>query len=210
MKQLSKYLVLTLAAAQLAACTTTGSTSATDPKGQTTEIKSDGSLASLELQYKRNSAAPEAALAYASALRKENYQDRAKTVLAPFAREKKAIPGIKSEMAAIELALGNHDAAENYAKQAVVQDPADYLAYQNLGVALDAKGMHPEAERAFRKGLESWKGDPTSIMNNLALNLATQGFIEEAVEILEKAKALNPDRIEIERNLRIVRTMNER
>ncbi len=47
-------------------------------------------------------------------------------------------------------------------------------------------------------------------MNNLALNLATQGFIDEAIEVLERAKALSPDRIEIERNLRIIRTLNER
>ena len=91
-----------------------------------------------------------------------------------------------------------------------MQNPQDYLAYQNLGIALDAKEMHPEAERAFRKGLEHWKGDPTTIMNNLALNLATQGFIDEAIEVLERAQALSPDRIEIERNLRIIRTLNER
>ena len=113
-------------------------------------------------------------------------------------------------MSMIALGLGNYDLAEKYAKEAVIQDPTDHFAFQNLGIALDAKEMHPEAERAFRKALENWEGDPTTIMNNLALNLATQGFIDEAIEILEKAKALSPDRIEIERNLRIIRTLNER
>ena len=37
-----------------------------------------------------------------------------------------------------------------------------------------------------------------------------QGFVDEAIEILEQAKSLSPDRIEIERNLRIIRTLNER
>ncbi len=113
-------------------------------------------------------------------------------------------------MSMIQLGLGNYEFAENHAKEAIIQHPEDYQAYQNLGIALDAKEMHTEAERAFRKGLEYWKGDPTTIMNNLALNLATQGFIDEAIEVLERAKALSPDRIEIERNLRIIRTLNER
>ena len=47
-------------------------------------------------------------------------------------------------------------------------------------------------------------------MNNLALNLATQGFVDEAIEILERAQKISPDRIELERNLRIIRTLNER
>jgi Flp pilus assembly protein TadD len=46
-------------------------------------------------------------------------------------------------------------------------------------------------------------------MNNLALNLASQDFLDEAVAILEKAQTIAPDRIEVERNLRIVRTLQQ-
>ncbi len=167
-------------------------------------------LVALEKRYKRNSSKPAYALRYARELRKTNHLNLAATILEPFADAQDSYRGVKTEMSMIALGLGNYDSAENYAKQAVIQDPIDYEAYQNLGIALDAKEMHPEAERAFRKGLENWKGDPTTIMNNLALNLATQGFIDEAIEVLERAKALSPDRIEIERNLRIIRTLNER
>ncbi len=227
MKKIYNVLVLAIAAGQLAACQTTGtnpsdqSKPATDKKERIESAKAkagmlgkhtagSGKLLTLEKQYKRDSNNPQTALAYANALRKANYLNRAETILSPFAATQNAPTGINAEMSAISLGLENYDNAEKYAQASIRQDPEDYNAYQNLGIALDAKEMHPEAERAFRKGLEHWQGDPTSIMNNLALNLATQGFIDEAIEMLERAKKLSPNRIELERNLRIIRTLNER
>lgn len=215
MKKISQYVILAAATVQLAACQTTSDMSKPTDKDSAIEravanSSSNPSLMSAERQYKKNSTDPAIALEYASALRRANFANRAQIVLAPFAKSDTSIPGVKAEMSAIELSLGNYDNAEDYAQQAILQNPDDYQAYQTLGIALDAKGMHPEAERAFRKGLEKWQGDPTTIMNNLALNLATQHFVDEAIEILLKAKELAPDRIELERNLRIVRTMNER
>lgn len=167
-------------------------------------------LLALEKQYKRNSDNASYALKYAQGLRQAGYLNRAAAVLTPFADEEKSLAGAKTEMSMIALGLGDYDSAKKYAQGAILQDPGDHFAYQNLGIALDAKEMHPEAERAFRKGLEYWEGDPTTIMNNLALNLATQGYIDDAVEVLERAKKISPNRIEIERNLRIIRTLNER
>ena len=222
-RKLSRYAVMAIAAMQLAAC---GTTAKTDPDTDVSErvdtalekaaiiASKDGTssanLLALERQYKRNSNDPALALAYARGLRQAHFLKRAAMVLAPFADGENGLAGIKTELSMIELGLGNYSTAERYAKDAIIDNPEDYQAYQNLGIALDAKKMHTEAERAFRKGLEHWQGNPTTIMNNLALNLATQGFIDEAVEILERAKALSPNRIEIERNLRIIRTLNER
>ncbi len=220
MKKIAKYMVMVIATTQLAACQTTSSegnakssmNSAIEKAAFTAALKGskDTALIALEKKYKRDSSNPATALDYARKLRQANYLDMASTILTPFAKKGKAYAGVKTEMSMIELALGNYDSAEKYAKDAVVQNPTDYEAYQNIGIALDAKGMHPEAERAFRKGLDNWQGDPTTIMNNLALNLATQGFVDEAIEVLERAQALSPKRIELERNLRIIRTLNER
>ena len=216
MKRNLTTLTIIALAGFLAGCQTTGTTgTGPDVTGtQATSKKASAMppipLATAEKRYKQKPSDPKAAMDYAKSLRHADFANQASTILMPFAREKETIPGMKSEMAAIELALGNFDSAEEFGKQAVRQDPTDYLAYQNLGIALDAKQMHPEAERAFRKALENWQGDPTIIMNNLALNLASQNFVDEAIEILEKAKTLSPDRIELERNLRIVRTMKER
>jgi len=167
------------------------------------------SAAYLERVYKRNSEDSGAAMNYARALRKEGYLKRASLVLEPFAIDPDASTAVKAEFSAIELALGNNKSAERYAQQAVLKDPGNYKAYHFLGVALDAQGKHDVAERAFRKGLELWQSDPTSIMNNLALNLTSQGYFDEAAEILEQAKIISPDVIEVERNLRIVRALQQ-
>ncbi|MGH1402909.1 MAG: tetratricopeptide repeat protein [Alphaproteobacteria bacterium] len=227
MHKITHYLVLALLAGQMSACQTTGTdapeTSAAQNKAQRidaaiekTAIRASkngsvsANLLAVEKKYKRNASDPDAALAYAQSLRQANHLNRADIVLEPFTRDDTVYAGVNTEMSMIKLAMGDYDMAEKFAKDAILQDAADYEAYQNLGISLDAKEMHPEAERAFRKGLEHWQGDPTTIMNNLALNLATQGFIDEAVEVLERAKALSPNRIELERNLRIIRTLNER
>ena len=227
MKNISHYIVLALVAGQLTACQTMGTQTKDAVPTVSKEERLDSAiekaaihasingstsaaLLALEKKYKRSPQNADIALSFARALRQNDMLDRASLILKPFANEEKAGAGIKTEMSMITLALGNYDSAEKYAQEAVIQDPEDYQAYQNLGIALDAKEMHVEAERAFRKGLEHWQGDPTTIMNNLALNLATQGFIDEAIEVLERAKAISPDRIELERNLRIIRTLNER
>ena len=167
------------------------------------------SLAAAEREYNKDSKNAANAVHYAAALREEGYANRASVVLEPFANEPKALPGVKSEYAAIQLALGNNEAAERYAQKAVLQDPQDFRAFHYLGIALDAQGKHPEAERAFRKALDHWEGDPTTVMNNLALNLASQEYLDEASEILQKAQAIAPDRVEIERNLRIVTALQQ-
>ncbi len=223
MNNLKHYMILALAVGQLAACQTSNTNTVETKKSDYTERldaaiekaaiasgSSTGALIALEKKYKRHSDNPQYALEYASGLRHTGHLQRASMILSPFAADKNSYAGIKTEMSMITLALGNYNSAEKYAKEAILQSPKDHLAYQNLGITLDAKEMHPEAERAFRKGLDNWQGNPTVIMNNLALNLATQGFIDEAVAILERAKALSPNRIEIERNLRIIRTLNER
>ncbi len=166
-------------------------------------------LSYLEKIYARKSTDPEAAINYGAALREAKEYERAALVLAPFASSADAPAQAKTEYAGVQLALGNNDEAEKYAQKAVMQDAKQYRAFHYLGIALDAKGRHPEAERAYKKGLENWEGDPVPIMNNLSLNLASQGYLNEALEILQKAKALAPNRIEVERNIRIVKALME-
>lgn len=206
----------------LGACQTTGDTAAAN--GRSDQIDSvleraageasarghnEQSLALLENRYKRNSDNEAIAIEYAGALRDMQYLNRASTVISPFARSENGSIGAKNEFAAVQLALGNYTVAEDFSKQVIIKDEQNYTAFQQLGVALDAQGMHEEGERAYRKALEYWQGDPTPIMNNLALNLATQGYTDEAVEILQKAKSIAPHRQDIERNLRIVTTLKE-
>ncbi|MCF8496037.1 MAG: tetratricopeptide repeat protein [Alphaproteobacteria bacterium] len=217
MSRLLRYCLPVLTGITLAACQTVPSETgnpamdAAISKAARTAVvqKAPQTLSSLENAYKRQSDDPLAATDYAAGLRREGRLEEAAALLKPFAESEDTPSVTKSEFSAIQLSLGNHKDAERYAQKAIRQDENNYEAYQNLGVALDAQGMHDKAERAFRKGLDIWQGDPTTIMNNLALNLTSQGYLEEAAEILLKAQALAPEKIEIERNLRIVNALQQ-
>ena len=165
-----------------------------------------GSLDILEHMYKRDPANAETALKYATALQDAGRSTRALLVLNPFVDGGKADKNapLQVEFASVEASVGNYDQAIDAAKKATTVDPKNAQGWHVLGIALDAKGAHPEAEQAFRSALQNWEGDPSPVLNNLGLNLASQGFIDEAVETLKKAVSLAPDRPEIERNLRIV------
>lgn len=170
---------------------------------------STGSLAIMERLYKRDPKNPENALKFARALRSAGDLQKAALILQPFASDKDAGPDTLTEFATISLNQAQYPTAEQYARRAVTVDPNAYKAYQILGISLDAQTKYKEAETAFRKALDLWKGDPIPVMNNLALNLTNQERLDEALEIMERAKAAAPDRIEVERNLRIIRTLNE-
>ncbi len=185
----------------LSACGTTGGTE----RGNASSLPP--SLATLESTYNRNPKNLEAAINYARELRYAEYLNRAAIVLSPFARGEDPTGAAKVEFAAIQIALGNYTAAEDYAQKAIAQNNNNYEAYHYLGIALDSKNMYEQAEQAYREALEHWKGNPTVVMNDLALNLAAQDKVEESAELLEKAAALAPDDKEIERNLRIIHAL---
>lgn len=168
------------------------------------------SIEIIEKIYKRRSEDPEVAMRYAMALRHIDRLERASLVLSPFVKSPDAPAGTLIEYASLQSAMGNYSAAEQYARKAVLKAPETGKAYHVLGIALDAQGFHEQAEVSFRKGLEHWSGDPSPILNNLGLNLAAQGFLDEALEVLRRANAAAPQRREIERNLRIVSALQNK
>lgn len=143
------------------------------------------------------------------ALREDEQLNRARQVLLPFTEGKKPYPDAVIELAMVQLALGQYKEAELTSRRAVELDPESGRGYLALGTALDAQNYHEQAEVAFRRGIDKWKGDPAPIMNNLALNLASQNKLDQAIDMLKKAKEISPNRVELERNLRIVTTLRE-
>lgn len=162
------------------------------------------SLYAAERAYKQapNDIGP--AIAYARSLRQEGLARRGLLILRSHLTSNPDHAEGLSEYAACNLAIGQYQEAESAARKAVVTAPKFYKAYHVLGVALDAQGFHKQAEVAFRRGLEHWEGDPVPILNNLALSLAAQGYLDESLSILRRAAASAPNRTEIERNLRII------
>lgn len=204
-----------LASALLASVTLTGcaTTDTKAPVRNEAEIDPYGSkktaLSSAEASYKKNPKDAYFAARYAKLLRENGDLTRAQSILSPFANKKSMPTLVYTEDAAQDLEVGKFKEAESASRKAIKADGVNYRAYHLLGIALDAQQHHPEAEIAFRKALELWKGDTIPVMNNLALNLAAQGYTDKALDLLYKAKEQDPGRKEIERNIRIIRTLNE-
>ncbi len=171
--------------------------------------QTEQALSILEKSYQKNPHNAGTATLYAQALRKNEQSAQADLVLQSFANKPDASLETIQEYASIQLETGTYDVAEKFSRKIIDKDTTLSEAHHTLAIALDAQGKHEEAEKSFRTALNMWEGDPVPIMNNLALNLASQEHIQEAVDILKKAKSIAPNRIEIERNLRIISTLNE-
>lgn len=167
-------------------------------------------LNTIETLYNRNKNDALNAARYGKALREAGSMKQAKAVLLPFVDSKEAGTLVNSELSSIYLAEADFPRAESSARKAIKQDGANYRAWRNLGNALDAQEKYVEGETTFRHAMEIWGGDDkVPVMNNLALNLAAQGYTDQALTLLYQAKKMSPDRIEIERNIRIIRTLSE-
>ncbi len=163
----------------------------------------------LEKIYQRNPDDAAVATSFAQSLREDDQLNRARQVLTPFTESKTPYPDAVTELSMVQLALGQYKEAELTARKAVELDPKSGRSFLALGTALDAQNYHEQAEVAFRRGIDNWKGDPAPIMNNLALNLASQNKLDQAIDMLKKAQEISPGRIELERNMRIITTLKE-
>ncbi|MEM7618222.1 MAG: tetratricopeptide repeat protein [Pseudomonadota bacterium] len=166
-------------------------------------------LENLKTLHAENPEDPIVATRYGRALREDDQVNAAVRILTSFTKGTSASGEALTEMAMAQLALGKFETAEKYAERATSADKKNGRAYLALGTALDAQKKHQPAEIAFRKGLKYWKGKSTPILNNLALNLASQGHLEEALSLIEKAQKLAPGRMDLERNRRIIATLLE-
>lgn len=175
-----------------------------EASGNTQEV-----LALLGQVHRRNPKDAAVATRYGRALREDEQINAAIRTLEPFTDKSNANVEATTEMAMAQLALGDFKVAEKYAVKATQMDANNARAYLALGTAQDAQGRHQDAEISFREGVRHWRGDPSPILNNLALNLASQGHLEEALSLLKKAQKASPNRIELERNRRIIATLLE-
>lgn len=163
-------------------------------------------LALYERLYETRPGRKDIALTYAQLLRKTGNPDKALRVLSRFSGS--GDPQIRNELAAAHIAVGNFTTAEALLS-GVLADPAarayEADAASLMGIVLDARGNHAEAERMFRRALDGWRGDPTPVMNNLGLSLAAQGRFDEALDVLRKALVISKnDKQEIARNIALI------
>ncbi|MDE1153535.1 MAG: tetratricopeptide repeat protein [Micavibrio sp.] len=166
-----------------------------------------------EISYKANKKDAPTVLRYATLLRKTGNPAKGLAVLHGFATNKAGDPltnadaTFLNEAAADNIALGDFSKAEIFATAALKAQPTkaeETDAYNLMGVALDARGAHKDAEQMFRMALDGWQGNPTSVMNNLGLSLASQGKYDESLSTLRKALVIAPDKTEIARNIDLI------
>jgi len=166
-------------------------------------------LALLGQLHNRNSNDAKLAARYAKALRDDDQIKKAIQVLDPFSSGDNKDMDAITENAMAHLSLGDFTRAEDLALSAIEMDEKNARAYLALGTAQDAQNKHQDAEIAFRQGIKFWRGNPAPILNNLALNLASQGHLEESLSLIKKAQKEAPNNMELERNKRIISTLLE-
>ncbi len=174
--------------------------------------KTDEALALYTKLY-ANDQSRDVALNYSQLLRKTGKTGKALDVLKPFVNGRdgsirdNAEPIMLNEYAAANIEAGNYKMAEDALNKVLEDKKAASFqsdAYNLFGIVLDAKGQHKDAEEYYRQALDGWKGDPTSVMNNLGLCLASQGKFDESLTILRQALILAPQKPELARNIQMV------
>lgn len=80
-----------------------------------------------------------------------------------------------------------------------VAGEGNYLAYDNLGIALGHAGDPEGAIASYRRALEI-RADYPNANNNLARALAERGRLPEALELYRRALRVKPEQIEIHNN----------
>ncbi|TVQ83090.1 MAG: hypothetical protein EA357_07030 [Micavibrio sp.] len=183
---------------------------AIESRQQITQENAAEAVELYERLYTRNAGDTEIAVKYAEALRKSGRPQQALTVLQPLADlQQNREPEMLLEYTAVNIALGRFMHAEHalsrFASLSEEQKKNHMPQALNLeGLILSAGGHHEEAEEKYRTALAEWSGDPSPVMNNLALCLAQQGAFDEAVELLREARLISPDGRMQQQNLILV------
>lgn len=202
---------------------TTNQRISTAAKQAVADGNANEALVFYERLYLKDSSNLEHGLNYAQVLRKTANPQRAVMVLAPFIEKmetetkkskKKAKknhdPLMVLEYASAILETGKFERAETYFAQLLTDPEATHIYPQvrNLiGVSLDARGYHKKAEAYYRDAMSTWEGQPISVMNNLALNLAHQGYFDEALNLLRQARVIAPGRQMIATNIDLITSL---
>ena len=90
--------------------------------------------------------------------------------------------------------------AETLYRTTIAENPACWLAHNNLGLILADRRRTAEAIEHYRQALEI-KPDCAEVCNNLGAALMDQGNVDEAAVQFGKAVEINPDYAEAHNNL---------
>lgn len=89
-------------------------------------------------------------------------------------------PVARRGLASALISMGQPALAEQQLDAVLQSDARDYRALNLLGVLFDMQGRHPEAQAAYRRGIEL-APDYVALRSNFGLSLALTGSTEEAI-----------------------------
>jgi Flp pilus assembly protein TadD len=160
-------------------------------------------LGALAAAHKSNPADPDAALAYARALRSVGAKAQALAILDETSAAKPNDHKLLLERGLLALDLGQASKAETLLSRAADHKAPDWRVHSALGAALASRGKQQAAQAQFAKAL-ALAPDHPSVVSNLALSYALDGKMEEAEKLLRKAQRANPKARQIQQNLALV------
>jgi Flp pilus assembly protein TadD len=198
-----------LLALPMAGCKTTGSdiTGSIGPTGKTVEPRTDAewrqALALWAPRYQANPGDPDAAIAYAKALRATGQHAQAVAVLRQASFRN---PRNRDILGAYGRALadaGDYAAALDALDHAHTPDNPDWRILNAQGAVLDQMGKHREAQRHYAAALKTAPNEP-SVLSNLGLSYALEKNLKRAETTLRKAVARPGAAPQIRQNLALV------
>jgi Flp pilus assembly protein TadD len=160
-------------------------------------------LAAAAGTHQTNPTDPDAALAYARALRANNAKPEALAVLDRAAAAKPGDRRLQLERGLLALELGDAATAEKLLRQAHDPKAPDWRLHSALGAALASRGKQQEAQVQLAKAL-ALAPDQPGVLNNLALSYALDGKVAEAEQLLRKAQRSAGRTPQVQENLALV------
>ena len=160
-------------------------------------------LAAAAGTHQTNPTDPDAALAYARALRANSAKPEALAVLDRAAAAKPGDRRLQLERGLLALELGDAATAEKLLRQAHDPKAPDWRLHSALGAALASRGKQQEAQVQLAKAL-ALAPDQPSVLNNLALSYALDGKVAEAEQLLRKAQRSAGRTPQVQENLALV------
>jgi Flp pilus assembly protein TadD len=180
---------------------TTGSIGATSPPSTDAEWRE--SLETWGARYRANPSDPDAAIAYAKALRATDQRAQAVAVLEQAAmRNPRSMPLLGAYGRALAEA-GQYAQALDALGRAHTPDNPDWRILNAQGAVLDQLGRHPEAQRHYSAALKIVPDEP-SILSNLGLSYALSKDLKRAEVTLRRAVAQPNAASKVRQNLALV------
>lgn len=183
------------------------------------EGRSNEALKSYEYKFKKSAVlSDDTLLNYSQLLRNSGKPRTAIKLITKYALDSDGnvredfSPVLLNELAANRIENGEFKEAANVISKVLENNELSEFhadAHNLLAISLDAEGNHSQAEVNFRLALEAWRGDVTSVKNNLAVCLASQGKFDEALMHLRQALIQAPNKEEISKNIELINSLRE-